>query len=375
MSPVSPQDEAYLRRALALAEKGRGKTGHNPLVGAVFVRNNQIIGEGFHQEFGGPHAEIEAMRAAGGDLRGATLYVTLEPCCHHGKTPPCTQALIEAGIKRVVASSVDPFPEVRGRGFKQLEDEGIEVEVGALNSLVRRQNEIFFTYHEKSRPFCIAKWAITLDGRTSTDTGDSKWISNELSRGYVQELRTQVDAILVGIGTVITDNPRLNIRIPGYTGPQPTKIIVDGHLRTPSQSRCLTRENSGPVIVAATSVASQEKINRFREMGHSVLVCKGHKGIVDPKDMMGRLAGEGIRSLLAEGGRTVHTSLLRHRLVDKLVTFVAPKVVGGLSLRGPLEELGTLSMKDALTLHEVKIRSFGTDMCIEGYLEEPDAAH
>ena len=374
VAPFTETDRRHMSRCLTLARQGLGKTSPNPMVGAVLVRDGKVLGEGAHMKLGAPHAEVAAIVAAGNDCRGATLYVNLEPCCHHGRTPPCVQAIARSGIRRVIAAMEDPNPLVSGKGFGALRAAGVEAEVGLLERQARQLNEVFVTYHTKKRPFVIAKWAMTLDGRTSIDSGPSRWISHELSRQYVHQIRSQCDAILVGVGTVIQDNPQLTVRLKGYSGRQPTRIIVDGDLRSPLGARCFSRHRGGaPTILATTSMAPPERIRRAERAGHKVLQVRGRRRIVDLAHLCGRLYDEGISSVLCEGGRQIHTSLFREGLVDKVIVFVAPKLIGGQRPTSPLEDLGIGRMKEALALERIEIHHFRDDVCIEGHVKSAGA--
>lgn len=364
-------DVAYMRRALELAARGRGQTSPNPMVGAVIVKNGQIIGEGWHRAAGQPHAEIEAIRAAQEDVTGATLYVTLEPCCHHGKTPPCTDALIEKRFARVVAAVRDPNPLVGGKGIDALRSAGIQVDVGLCEQEARRLNEFFFVFHEKKRPFLICKWAMTLDGKIATESGHSRWITNELSRAYVHELRAQVDAVMIGVGTVIMDNPLLTVRLEGYAGRQPRRVIADGNLRIPSRAKCLTAAEPGEVLICTSSVAPREKIAELQARGHEVVVFPG-KAILDFRLVMAELAKRGIQSVLCEGGSSLTSALFEAKVVDKVIAFMAPKIVGGKNAKSPIATWGVGHMDAALVLHDILIRRFGEDVCVEGYLSEEE---
>lgn len=357
-----------MKRALALARQGEGRTSPNPMVGAVLVRDGQVVGEGAHMRYGAPHAEIAAIVAAQNNCAGATAYVSLEPCAHFGRTPPCADALVRNGIKRVVAAVQDPNPLVAGKGFETLRQAGIRVDVGLMGSEARLLNEIFFTYHEKQRPFITAKWAMTLDGRTSVDPGASYWISNELSREYVHRLRARHDAIMVGIGTVIQDNPRLTVRLRGYRGRQPLRIIVDAALRSPLGARCLSRRGGGPTVLAASSAVNPDRIERMETAGHKVMLTESKLRMVNLEALFSQLYKEGITSVLVEGGRQIHTSLFRLGLIDRVVVFIAPKIFGGRRATGPLEDLGINLVSRGLALERVEIHPFGTDVCIEGHV-------
>lgn len=363
----SNSDAAFMRYALELAARGRGRTSPNPMVGAVIVKNGQVIGEGWHQGAGLPHAEVEALANASEDVEGATLYVTLEPCCHHGKTPPCTTALMERKLGRVIVACTDPNPQVAGKGIETLRAAGIQVDVGLCEEEARRLNEFFFTFHEKGRPFVICKWAMTLDGKIATESGHSRWITNELSRAYVHELRAQVDAVMIGAGTVITDNPLLTVRLEGYAGRQPHRIIADGYLRIPLRAKCLTSAKPGDVIICTSSEASPERVKQFRDHGHEVIVFPG-KALLNFREVMAELARRGIQSVLCEGGASLAGALFEAEVVDKVIAFVAPKIVGGKNAKAPIASWGVMHMDAAIELHDVTIRRFGGDVCTEGYI-------
>ncbi|MBX7246539.1 MAG: bifunctional diaminohydroxyphosphoribosylaminopyrimidine deaminase/5-amino-6-(5-phosphoribosylamino)uracil reductase RibD [Candidatus Sumerlaeaceae bacterium] len=369
----SDRDLAFMRRALELAGKARGQTSPNPMVGAVLVKGGRIIGEGYHHGAGSHHAEIEALNAATGDVAGSTLFVTLEPCCHFGKTPPCAPVLVERGISRVVVPMADPNEMVSGKGFKVLKQAGIQVDIGLCEEEARLLNEAFLTYHLLKRPFVISKWAMTLDGRIATYTGSSKWISNEDSRRYVHEIRANVDAIMAGIGTVLLDNPQLNVRLDNFEGRQPRRVVVDGNLRIPTKARLFEDASEGQCIVATTTAAARDRIAKLRDQGHTVLVVPGRKGIVDVANLIAELHGLGIQSLLCEGGSSLNGSLFETHLVDKVIAFVAPKIVGGNNEKTPIAGWGVDEMDRALNLIRPTVRQFGGDICVEGYL--PGCVH
>lgn len=359
-----------MRRALELAALGSGMTSPNPMVGAVLVKRGRVIGEGYHRCCGEAHAEVAAFLAATGSVAGATLYVTLEPCSHQGRTPPCAPMLITGRIARVVAACADPNPLVAGQGFKMLRASGVKVDVGLFEEEARRLNEHFFTYHRLKRPFIISKWAMTLDGRIATESGDSRWISNEKSRLYVHELRARVDAVLVGIGTVILDNPMLNVRLKDYEGRQPRRVILDGNLRVPLRAKCLDGAPPGQVVIVTSDSAPVEKMKRLEQAGHEVLVLKSRRGLIDIREMIASLPKWEIQSVLCEGGSSMHGALLQAKLVDKVVAFVAPKLVGGEGARGPVSGWGIPLMRKALNLQDVIIRHFDDDVCVEGYVPD-----
>ncbi|MBI1831501.1 MAG: bifunctional diaminohydroxyphosphoribosylaminopyrimidine deaminase/5-amino-6-(5-phosphoribosylamino)uracil reductase RibD [Planctomycetes bacterium] len=324
-----------MRRALQLAEQGRGRVEPNPLVGAVVVRDGKVIGAGWHHEFGGPHAEVHALALAGAEARGATLYVTLEPCCHHGKTPPCTDAVVKAGVTRVVAALEDPFPPVAGRGAAQLRGAGIAVEFGLCESEARRQNAPYLKLLGAGRPYVHAKWAMSLDGKLATRTGESKWISNESSRRKVHELRGRMDGILVGIGTALADDPLLNAR---PAGPRTaTRVVLDSRARLPIESQLVRTARDVPTLIVVRSGAPSLPLT---QAGCEVLA-------IDPDgdgrpDMMKWLDELGRRrwtNLLVEGGAGVFGRLFDLGLVDEVHAFIAPKVIGG-AAKTPVAGMG-----------------------------------
>lgn len=366
MTSFSAADERFMSRALALAQRAKGQTFPNPMVGAVFVRDGVILGEGYHRRAGEPHAEVEALRAAREAVADATLYVTLEPCCHEGRTPPCTELLRRLGLARVVVAVEDPNPAVRGKGIEILRAAGLRVEVGLLEEQAVRLNEAYHTYHTLGRPFLAAKWAMSLDGRTSTDVGESKWISNAPSRQHVHQMRAESNAVMVGIGTVMRDDPALTVRLPGYEGPQPARIIVDGHLRIGPKARLLNDPKGGPVIIVTSKQAAPEKRRELMDRGHEVLVVDMTNRRVDLQSMMRALHAKGFQSVLLEGGRQLATSMFAENLVDKVVCFLAPRIIGGHTEGSPLLGWGALSMDRVVRLTDVTVRQFGDNVCIEG---------
>jgi len=362
-----------MRQALALARRALGFTRPNPVVGAVIVKGGQIVARGYHKAAGRPHAEAVALERAGKAARGATLYVTLEPCCHFGRTPPCADAVIRAGIARVVAPISDPNPLVAGEGFARLRAAGIRVDVGLLAHEAIHINEPYVIHHRLQRPMFITKWALTLDGQFGAISGDSRWITNEDSRRHVHDLRARYDAVLVGIGTVIQDNPRLNVRLPERRKVlQPARIVVDGHLRTPARANCLDRENAGPTIIATCDLAPEWRVRQLEEQGVTILHVKSAKGVLDLADLSRRLHALSIQSVLVEGGRQIVTSFFAAGLADRVVAFFAPKIVGS-ELTNVITGWGVNDMSEAVRLHDVEIRTFGTDVCVEGYVHHsPD---
>lgn len=359
-------DQQYMRRAIELAKKGEGYTKPNPLVGAVIVKDNKIIGEGYHQFYGGPHAEINAFRNALEDVKGGKMYVTLEPCSHYGKTPPCALAIVESGIKEVVIGMKDPNPLVAGRGIRILEEAGIKVTCEVLEEEVKELNEIFIKYITTKLPFVIMKTAMTLDGKIAAHTGDSKWITNELSRQYVHKIRNKVSAIMVGIGTVLTDDPMLTTRLEDKEGADPIRVIVDSYGRIPLEAKVLNIDSEAKTIIAVTEKASKEKIKKIESKGAEVLIIPEKNNKVDLKHLMKELGERDIDSILLEGGSTLNYSALNEGIVDKVISFVAPKIIGGGKAKTPVGGEGREYMKDAIALENIKVSRFGEDVVIQG---------
>ncbi|MEW6572717.1 MAG: bifunctional diaminohydroxyphosphoribosylaminopyrimidine deaminase/5-amino-6-(5-phosphoribosylamino)uracil reductase RibD [Bacillota bacterium] len=360
-------DEDFIRRTFDLAVKACGRTSPNPMVGAVVVRDGRVVGEGYHRRAGLPHAEIEALRAAGEAARGSTLYVSLEPCCHTGKTGPCTEAIIAAGVTRVVAAIADPNPLVSGKGFTRLKESGVEVEFGILEREAYRLNEAFIKFITTRRPFVTLKTAMSLDGKIATATGESKWITGEAAREYVHQLRNASDAVLVGIGTVLKDDPSLTTRLP-EGGRDPLRVILDSRARTPLEARVLNQQSEAGTLIVVTEMAPPERMGALRQAGAEVVVC-GPGPAVDLKFLLTALAEREIASVLVEGGSAVNASFLLQGLVDKLVWFIAPLIIGGREAIGPVGGTGVRSLAKAIRLREMNVRQLGNDLCIEGYPE------
>ncbi len=360
----------YMKRALELAEKGSGFTSPNPLVGAVIVKDGMIIGEGYHEIYGGAHAEINAFKNTTGDVRGATMYVTLEPCSHFGKTPPCAGAIIEKGISKVVIGMVDPNPIVAGKGISILRESGIEVHTGVLEDECKKLNEIFIKYITTKKPFVILKSAMTLDGKIATATGDSKWITNEASRTRVHEIRQRVAGILVGIGTVLTDNPYLTTRLMSANVSHPVRIILDTHARIPLDAHVLEDLDEIRTIIATTALASEDNLKQLKEKGAEILLLPIKDDHVDLKALMTALGELGIDSVLIEGGSSVNYSALEAGVVDKVIFFIAPKLIGGDGAKTPVGGTGKMFMRDAIVLKNMKHMVIDEDIMIEGYLEK-----
>ncbi|MBQ3337409.1 MAG: bifunctional diaminohydroxyphosphoribosylaminopyrimidine deaminase/5-amino-6-(5-phosphoribosylamino)uracil reductase RibD [Selenomonadaceae bacterium] len=355
-----------MREALRIARHAEGRTSPNPLVGAVVVRDGKIIAEGWHRRAGTAHAEIHALNMAGELAAGATLYVTLEPCSHFGRTPPCARAIVEAGIKKVVAAMSDPNPLVAGRGFEILRAAGVEVEVGVLEAEARALNEIFIKWVTKNLPFVTMKFACSLDGKIATVGGESKWISGEASRKFTHHLRDINDAILVGVGTVLKDNPSLTTRL--VEGKNPVRVIVDSNARTPLNSTVVT-DKSAQTIIAVTSNAPNEKISALKNFGVEIIFA-GDGERVDLKILMSELARREITSVLVEGGGTIHFSMLKEKLVDKIFAFVAPKILGGENSLTAVAGAGFEKLSDAVELKNFTAQKLGEDFLLSGYVTE-----
>jgi diaminohydroxyphosphoribosylaminopyrimidine deaminase/5-amino-6-(5-phosphoribosylamino)uracil reductase len=337
---MSADTDSWMRRALELAEFGRGHVEPNPLVGAVLVRDDKIVGASWHAKFGGPHAEINALAEAGADARGATLYVTLEPCCHHGKTPPCTDAVIAAGVARVVSAMEDPFPQVAGQGAARLCAAGIPVEFGLLAPEARRQNAPYLKLLTTGLPFVHAKWAMSLDGKIATLTGDSKWISNEASRRRVHELRGRMDGILIGVGTALADDPLLTAR---PAGPRmPCRVILDSQARLPATSQLVQTAREAPtLVVVGEGVAS----GQLTKAGCEVLALPwAGDGRPDIRALLQELGRRRWTNLLVEGGAGVLGSFFDANLVDEIHAFIAPKILGGAGAKSPVAGIGLSSV-------------------------------
>jgi diaminohydroxyphosphoribosylaminopyrimidine deaminase/5-amino-6-(5-phosphoribosylamino)uracil reductase len=360
------EDDHWMRRVLHLAEKGRGKTPPNPMVGAVLLKDSKVVGEGYHAKAGEDHAEIVALQQAGEEARGATLYLNLEPCAHFGKTPPCAPRVVERGVKRVVIGMEDPNPLVRGKGIDILRKAGLDVDVGVLEKQCRRLNEAFCKYISQKMPFVILKAAATLDGKIATRNGESKWISGEASRRLVHKLRNQVDGILVGIGTVLKDNPLLTTRIRG--GKDPYRIVLDSRLRIPGEAKVIGTAPS-KAIIAATELASRERIEELERRGVRVIILNSKEEKVDLKSCLSKLGEMGITTLLVEGGSQVNGSFLDEGWIDKLILFLSPKIIGDQQAPGIFGGRGASDLREAVALREIRMRKVGEDIFLEGYPE------
>ena len=355
----------FMQRALELARKGEGRTAPNPPVGAVVVKDGEIIGEGYHPQAGEPHAEIFALRQAGDRARGAEIYVTLEPCSHYGKTPPCADALIAAGVASVFIGTVDPNPKVAGRGVGKLRAAGISVEVGVLASECQQLIAPFKKHILTGLPYTIYKTAMTLDGNTATAAGDSKWISGEESRLWVHWLRDRVEAIIVGSGTVSSDDPQLNTRIPSGRGRDPLRVVVDSELKIKPDCRLLTQQSAAGTVVATTS-SDEIKIAALQDAGAEVMRFSAVHGQVPLDQLWHELGRRNVQRLLLEGGAGLAAAALKKGLIDQLVAFIAPKIIGGCSKYGIFSGTGCDVMADAIKLQNVTCRPSGDDFMIMG---------
>lgn len=388
----TPED--YMRQVLALARQGEGKVSPNPMVGCVVVKNGTVIAEGYHEKYGGFHAERNALQNCQEDTEGAELYVNLEPCCHYGKTPPCTEIIIEKKIKKVYVGCLDSNPKVAGKGVQILQEHGISVQTGILEQECRALNEVFFHYMETKMPFLAMKYAMTLDGKIACETGDSKWVTGEESRNYVQCLRNRCRGIMAGIGTVLADDPMLNCRMEG--GRNPVRIICDSRLRIPLDSQIVKTASEIETIIAwnpakafAWREQSMEELTVFSEKrktveeikqeleSHGVFLLEvpsGTDGELELSYLLGQLAERGIDSILLEGGGTLNASALRANLVQRVYAFIAPKLVAGADAKSPVEGSGISRMKDAVRLEDLEVIRFGEDLCMTGRLTVKSAA-
>ena len=356
-------DQEYMHLALDLAREGWGWTSPNPMVGAVIVKYGRIIGQGYHARYGDLHAERAALAACTEDPAGATMYVTLEPCCHHGKQPPCTEAILEAGLARVVVGSSDPNPQVAGRGVKQLREAGVEVTEGVLKEECDALNDVFFHYITTGKPFVVLKYAMTLDGKLAAYTGVSQWITGETARAHVQTQRGRYRAIMVGVGTVLGDDPRLTCRAEG--GRNPLRVICDTHLRTPLSAVVVKTADLIPTILA-TAVSDPETIAPYEARGCQVVTFPKKGGTVDLTAVMDYLGKQGVDSVLLEGGSALHWSALEAGLVNKVQAYIAPKLLGGSEARSPVGGRGFPHPNDVVKVENVTITQLGPDYLLEG---------
>lgn len=391
-------DERYMRIALGLALKGEGRVAPNPLVGAVIVKNNRIIGKGYHKYFGGPHAEINAINSVYTEgrqrrpecvknpdlLKGSTLYLTLEPCSHFGKTPPCAPAIVQTGIKKVIIASRDPNPLVNGKGVRFLKQHGISVTEGVLRKEAEAINKPFFKLHQKGLPYVVAKWAMSLDGKLATKTGESKWITSEKSRNYAKGIRAKMNGVMVGIGTVLKDNPRLLAN----TKPQintdehrknPIRIILDSQARLPLTSNLVRTLDKGDIYLMVSSLAPVKNVRLLEQKGVRVFRVPLRKEKLDFMTVLKILAKNGISKLMIEGGGEVLGSAFSarggsafggdYKVVDEIYAFIAPKIIGGRTSKTPVEGNGINKIKDALKLKDVSIKYLNPDILVHGFCD------
>ncbi|WP_073155470.1 bifunctional diaminohydroxyphosphoribosylaminopyrimidine deaminase/5-amino-6-(5-phosphoribosylamino)uracil reductase RibD [Seinonella peptonophila] len=360
-------DQDWMKLALTLAEATTGQTGSNPMVGAVVINDGRLVGQGAHLRRGEAHAEVHALQMAGERARGGTIYVTLEPCNHHGQTPPCTEAILKTGIQRVVVGSTDPDSRVSGQGIARLQQAGLEVKTHVLQEECNRLNEAYFHHRLTGLPFVTLKMATTLDGKIASHTGDSRWVTNEISRERVHELRDQYQAILVGVQTVIADDPELTTRFK-IGGKHPIRIIVDSQLRTPFTAKVIDVSTAPTLICTTEAAMKSEHAEQFQAKGVQLLEC-GAGNRVDLGLMLQQLGKQGILSLLVEGGGTINGSLLAEHRVQKVIAFIAPKILGGKRSLSAIGDPSPDRMADAIELDQISWEQYGNDLCVTGYVK------
>lgn len=359
--------EVLMQYALEISGKALGNTSPNPMVGAVVLdKDGNMVGEGYHERAGKPHAEVNALAMAGERAKGGTIIVTLEPCSHFGRTPPCIQAIIKAGIAKAVVATLDPNPKVAGRGVKILRDAGIEVQLGVLEAQARRKNEVFFKWITTHTPFVAMKYAMTMDGKIATASGDSKWISGEVARTFAHKLRLTYDAILVGTNTVRLDNPELTCRM--VQGRSPVRVILSNSLDFPVDSKVFLAD--GVRTILATGERNRDFAAKFAGNPNVelILLPQDAKGYPQPTALLKRLAEKNITSLLVEGGSEIHAAFLRSKLVDKVHAVIAPKMIGGQQSKAPVGELGIELMQDSINLQDLHFEQLGSDLLLTGYI-------
>ncbi len=361
-------DKFFMKMAIALAVKGRGFVSPNPMVGAVIVKNGKVVGKGYHKAAGKAHAEINAINDAQALAGDATLYVTLEPCNHTGRTSPCTVKIVEAGIKRVVIAMNDPNPDVTGGGADYIKNHGIDVTSGVCEDEAKRLNESYIKYVTTKRPFVIIKCAATLDGRIATKTGNSRWVSGDESRMHAHKLRHSVDAIMVGINTVKQDDPSLTVRLNDMNGLDPARIILDTNLTISEEAKVLRLNSSSDTIIITGSSVSEDKKNAVEALGAKVMQSPVKDGMIDLDKLMDRLGDLGITSLLIEGGGSVIASAFKAGIVDKVIFFYAPKILGGDDGMPICKGPGPALMDECIPVKDIRVRRFGNDVMIEGYI-------
>jgi diaminohydroxyphosphoribosylaminopyrimidine deaminase/5-amino-6-(5-phosphoribosylamino)uracil reductase len=362
-------DRHFMNMALDLAAKGQGFTSPNPMVGAVVVKDDQVVGRGYHKIAGGSHAEVNALEAAGEFAKGATLYVTLEPCNHTGRTPPCTRKILELGVAHVVAAMKDPNPKVAGNGAEFLKQNGVQVTTGVCEAQAQQLNEAFVKYVRTGRPFVMAKCAATLDGRIATRTGDSRWVTGEPARRYVHQLRHGTDAIMVGINTIRNDDPSLTTRLPGMQGSDPARVILDTHLTISPDARVLQQASAAPTILVAGLPVAGNKKRAAEKAGARVLEVALKNDLIDMNALMEQLGAMELTSLLIEGGSRVLASAFNRAVVDKVFFFYAPKILGGDDGVPICSGPGAKLMGECIGIRDIAVHRLGDDVLIEGYVE------
>ena len=378
-------DEKYMRLALDLALKGEGFVEPNPLVGAIIVKNNRIIGKGYHQYFGGPHAEINAINSVKNPdlLKGATLYLTLEPCTHFGKTPPCAPAIVQTGIKKVVIATRDPNPLVNGKGIRFLKEHGIQITEDILKEETQNINKPFFKLHQKGLPYVVAKWAMSLDGKIATKTGESKWITSEKSRDYARGIRAKMNGVMVGIGTVLKDNPtllpqmntshrlhRLNYPCVSEVPINPVRIILDSQARLPLQSNLVRTLDKGDIYLMVSSSAPAKNIRLLEQKGVRVFRITSKNNRLNFISVLKTLAKNGVNKIMIEGGGEVLGTAYDNKVIDEIYAFIAPKIIGGRTSKTPVEENGINKIKNALQLKDMTVKYLKPDILIHGYINK-----
>ncbi len=369
---MEKKDTIFMARALELAKRGSGYTNPNPMVGAVVVKDGQVIAEGFHTGVGKPHAEREALsKVDKHEASGATLYVNLEPCCHFGRTSPCVEIIKEMGIARVVVGMEDVNPKVSGKGISMLREAGIEVTTGVLRQEAMKLNEIFIKYMTSQYPFVTMKSAMTLDGKIASKTGDAFWISGEEARKEVHMLRQKMASVMVGVNTVIKDNPRLTVRLPNIKPNHPLRIIVDSKGRTPLEAYIVKTASKVPTLIATTEKIPVKKVTEFKNRGVIVVKLPDKEGQVDIKALFSYLHKSEIDSVLLEGGGSLNASVLEQDMVDKFICYVAPKILGGKDAPTPVEGLGQEKVADSMKVYGFWARNSGEDICLKGYIHRP----
>jgi diaminohydroxyphosphoribosylaminopyrimidine deaminase/5-amino-6-(5-phosphoribosylamino)uracil reductase len=369
---VDNKDQKYIKMALKLAEKGRGRVSPNPLVGALVVKGEHVVGQGYHARYGDQHAETKALEEAGSEAKGATIYINLEPCCHHGQTPPCVDEIIKARISKAVISIKDPNPIVNGKSIEILKNKGIEVKLGVLEKTASKLNEFFFKYITTSTPFVTLKSGMSLDGKVATKTGESRWVTSDISREYVHQLRNQMDATLVGIETILRDNPRLTTRLKNSKGRDPIRVVIDSLLRIPIRMRIFTQESDAGNIIITTINAPIDRIKKIESSGAKVLFVKPKgKNRVDMQAMVEELGKLQITSLLIEGGPGINASAIQEGIVDKVIMFIAPIIIGGKIAPSAIQGDGIARLEEAVRIRNIKTKRLGDDLMIEGYVEKP----